>query len=74
MDIVCLLMAQFASMAGALSREPRQLQPSRAMQDQPFRLVDGLADLDAVSLPHHETFALLVCWYAAAEPGIGSRL
>jgi hypothetical protein len=23
---------------------------------------------------HHETFALLVCWYAAVEPGIGSRL
>ena len=22
-----------------------------------------------LSLSHHETFALLVCWYAAVEPG-----
>jgi hypothetical protein len=44
------------------------------MQNQPSPLVDGLADLDALSLPHHETFAPLVCWCAAVGPRIGSRL
>jgi hypothetical protein len=51
-----------------------QFQLRQAMQNQPSPLVDGLADFDALSVPHHETFAPLVCWCAAVGPRIGSRL
>jgi hypothetical protein len=51
-----------------------QFQLHQAMQNQLSPLVDGLADFDALCVPHHETFAPLVCWCAAVEPRIGSRL